>query len=136
MDCIELIRVAQLKGLSLEVVDGVLKVRGPKKFSALVEQLIVNKTEVISTLAIPQAPASKSDAQTTGDGDETIETTAAKRVSSPTNLPISLGQNAKCGSLHVQPGQWEHQDGRATCPSCGKFMGYVRKNGGKDGSEA
>src|SRR5436190_955277 len=100
MDCLELIRAARLKGLSLEVIDGVLKVRGPKRFSGVVEQLIANKAEVIAALAIPQAAAaSQFDFQTTGDGDETIGTPLLTRVSSPANLPITLGQNANCGSL-------------------------------------
>ena len=31
-----------------------------------------------------------------------------------------------CGPLHLQPGIWVHRDGRAYCPGCDKFMGYVR----------
>lgn len=137
MDCIELIRVARLKGLSLEVVDGVLKVRGPKKFTGVVAQLIANKAEVIAALAMPHAAAaSQFDRQISGDSDETIGTPVLTRVSSPTNLPIGVLTGSNCGPLHVQPGQWEHREGRATCPSCGKFMGYVRTNGGQDGREA
>ena len=45
-------------------------------------------------------------------------------------------QTRGCGSLHVQPAKWQYQDGRATCPSCERFMGYVRTKGSQDGSEA
>ena len=45
-------------------------------------------------------------------------------------------QSRGCGSLYLQPGKWVHREGRATCPICGRFMGYVRTNGGHDGSES
>ena len=136
MDCVELIRAARNKGLALEVVDDVLKVRGPKKFSVLVAQLIARKAEVLSILAVAQPAASRFDIQIGGDGDETIETPAANRVSSPTRVEIGSGRNADCGPLHVRPGNWRHTGSRATCPNCGRFLGYVRTNGGQDGTEA
>ena len=132
MDSETLIRVAQQKGLRLDVVDGVLKVRGPKKASALVEQLFANKTEVLTILRDLRATAPHIGIPTTGDGDKTTETPAIAGVSSPAMSTICVD----CGALHVQPGRWEHRDGRATCPNCGKFMGYLGPNGGQDGIEA
>jgi hypothetical protein len=97
MDCLELIRAARLKGLSLEVVGDVLKVRGPKRFSGMVERLIANKTEVISALAMPQATSPKFDIQSRGDGDKTMETLGLAEVLPPgSRIP-------DCGSLHVHP---------------------------------
>ena len=38
----------------------------------------------------------------------------------------AVNQVNSCGPLHVQPAKWVHRDGKAYCPACERFLGYVK----------
>jgi hypothetical protein len=125
MDGIELLLRATQAGLTVQVVDGRLKIKGPKTEDSLANLLIANKTEVMAALAAA-APGCFCDSHTTGDGDETSKSSGLAGVSSPAQALQPAIEATDCGSVHIQPQRWDHRDGRAYCPGCGRFMGYVR----------
>ena len=125
MDGLELLERARCSGLEVHAVDGVLNVRGPKTEATLARMLIANKAEVLAALARLQQPPVFAN-QDSGDGDETSNSSGLAGVSSPASADQSEIGAADCGSTHIQPQHWVHQDGRAYCPGCGRFVGYVR----------
>ena len=72
-------------GLKIELDGQNLKVTGPTRASAIVQEIAHRKPQVIAHLQV--------------EG---------------------------CGSLHIQPQHWLHRGGKASCPACQRFMGYVR----------
>jgi hypothetical protein len=122
MDGIMLLERARTAGLNVQVVNGLLKIKGPRAADSLARVLIANKAEVMAALA--PAPPPICDYHNAGDGDETRESSSFTGVSSP--APDTIPAQADCGSLHIQPQHWVHRDGRAYCTGCGRFMGYVR----------
>jgi hypothetical protein len=66
-----------------------------------------------------------------GSCDEPAATAGRTQVPAP--LSVSAGSiasagysaNPSCGALHIQSDRWTHRDGKAYCPVCNDFMGYV-----------
>ena len=125
MGGVELIRRARAAGLKVQEDNGLLKVRGPKRLADLAQELIANKDEVLVALSLP-APEPEYDAVDPGTGTETPKSPAITGVMGPSLRSEGASTPTDCGSLHIQPQHWVHRDGRAYCPGCEKFMGYVR----------
>ena len=75
---------AWLAGCNVELEGRDLRINGPRRADAIIDEIKSRQTEVIVHF-------------------------------------LSL----RCGALHVQPERWTHKSGRAHCPRCGRFMGYV-----------
>lgn len=126
MDGLKLLQSAREAGLQVWLEDGNLKIKGPKRLAALALEVIENKVFILPLLSGFRSPVPR-------DVDNSLSADADTR-------PVIAGKNTAsverespktkpgCGALHLQPGQWEYRGSRATCPSCGKFMGYIRKH--------
>jgi hypothetical protein len=73
-----------MMGMTVELDGRDLKVFGPRRSEAFVEEIRARKGEVVAYL-----------------------------------------QAQGCGAVHVQPERWRHRGGRAYCPLCNRFMGFV-----------
>lgn len=142
MGGVELLRQAQKAGLTVCAEGDRLKIKGPKKLSGLVQQLIDHKSEILAALT-PSGPTCDLAESTTdaGAGAKTAETPRMNGVSAPAppkkrrfprRVPdpgdAANWQDEPCmrESLHIKAERWEHRDGKAYCPGCQRFMGYVR----------
>lgn len=127
MGGIELIQHSRAAGLKIHADAGNLTIRGPQSLSGLAQQLIGRKSDVLAALALPAGPGRAFDAATTGAGATTPRIRGYNEVSAPAaRVEQQSPPPIACGSLHIQPQQWVHRDGRAYCPGCDRFMGYVR----------
>ena len=127
MDGLRLLQSAREAGLQVWLEDGNLRIKGPTRLSALALEVIENKVFILPLLSGFRSPAPRDvDNSLSADADTRPEI-AGKNTASVDRGGVKMGSG--CGSLHLQPREWEHRNGRATCPSCGKFMGYLRKNG-------
>jgi len=90
MDGLVLLNQAREAGLKVVVENGCLRIRGPRKFAALSQQLISNKAAVIAALELNGTAHLTHDLQqlNTGPGTETREIRASEQVSGPAN-PLS-----------------------------------------------
>ncbi len=63
------------------------------------------------------------------ESDEVEHSDCGKSPSSPPDAPVPgrspLPANG-CDQLHTQPERWTHRGIKAYCPTCDKFMGYLR----------
>lgn len=126
MDGLRLLQSAREAGMQVWAEGENLKIKGPKRLSALALRLIENKVFILPLLSpLPSPPPFDLDSSLSADADTRPEI-PGKNMASVDKGDAKTGSG--CGSLHLQPGGWEYRDGRATCPSCGKFMGYIRKN--------
>jgi hypothetical protein len=127
MDGLRLLQSAREAGLQVWLEDGNLKIKGPKRLAALALEVIENKVFILPLLSGLRSPAPREvDNSLSADAD-TRPVIAGKNRASVNQGGAKTA--ARCGSLHLQPREWNTRDDRATCPSCGKFMGYLRKNG-------
>jgi hypothetical protein len=126
MDGLALIQEATKAGLTVSLEGSSLKVRGPKRLSELAGRLVQNKGAVIAALMeMTAAPAAQIDQPSRVDADT--------RPEKPAKEPSSVGARGAesavqedCHTLHIQPQHWVRREGRAYCPGCERFMGYVR----------
>lgn len=125
MDGLRLLQSAREAGLQVWLEDGNLKIKGPKRLAALALEVIENKVFILPLLSGLRSPAHP-------DLDNSLSADADTRQEIAGKCAASVDRGGartqgRCGSLHLLPGEWEYRDDRATCPSCGKFMGYLRK---------
>ena len=155
MDALALIKQARAAGLELSVVEGALRVKGPGRMASLVTLISENKDCVIAALSavapVPTAsPAASLESfpPPSADADTRTETrgvyhrvsalgfnneagapaSGASTGDSPCEIEGAVPRHCedRCSGLHIQPQSWMCHDGKAYCPVCGKFMGYVR----------
>lgn len=126
MDGLRLLQSVREAGMQVWAEGGNLKIKGPKRLSALALRLIENKVFILPLLSGFRSPAPR-------DLDNSLSADADTRPKIPGENVSSVDRGGAktgpgCGSLHLQPGEWKYRGGRATCPACGKFMGYIRKD--------
>ena len=126
MSAQELLEQARKAGLDVAIDGERLRVRGSSQLADLALLLIEHKMEVLALLT--PAPPLRGGATESGDGDETTQLPKQMGVSSPQQVDPGRPEANRpaCGALHVQPQHRDHRGGKAYCPNCGRFMGYVR----------
>jgi hypothetical protein len=160
MDAVALIEQAKELGLDLTVVDGFLKVKGPRNASSFISLLRRHRDDVIGVLSAATPSAAPPPRVDCSAGTHSSADTRTRSLFTENENRVSAGPGEKtgneggsepfdsieveadlrslarpntCGSLHIQPERWERRGERALCPGCGKFMGVVKNQPDQDG---